>query len=171
MLIVTIAIVSACIGNAPAVSESSKNVNSKTVSFHINHNTAEIAGKTLIFFDSPDNYLTEINSPKVPVYIKKFILSENSILKNISLKKAESKDYDNVFVDITMDEHYPVWETKGVYPEKIFWYNVFELLDKRKEIEVAVVGAQYNSETKQAKVYNNIEILIEYEGSIYEEDG
>lgn len=162
-----IVFISGCVSQNSMMSETVAGANSKTVSFHINYRTAEIAGKTLVFFDSSD-YLTEINRPKIPVYIKKFVLSENSILKNISLRKTDSKIYENVFVDIVRDEYYPIENFSGFYPREVFWYNVFELLDERKEIEVGVAGMQYNQETKQAKVYNNIELLIEYEGSIYE---
>ncbi len=138
---------------------------SETLSFHINYRAAEIAGKTLVFFDSPDSWLLEINRPKIPVYVKKFVLPENTTIKNISLKKAEPKTYENVFVDIIRDEHYPIENFSGFYPGEVFWYNVFELLDGRKEVETGVAAMQYNQETKQAKVYNNIELLIEYDNS------
>ncbi len=51
---------------------------------------------------------------------------------------------------------------KGFYPEQTFWYNNFETMDGRKKIELIVAPFQYNNETRQAKVYSSMKIVVFY---------
>ena len=139
--------------------------NSIEIDFAFDHKVFELNGKNIIIFSKPDNYLLEFNRPRIPLYSKEVELPENASLESVELKDSEMKAYENVEADfVPMDMHFvPENDSlKGFYPEQAFWYNVFEMLDGRKKIELIAAPLQYNNQTKQAKIYSSMKIAVYY---------
>lgn len=139
--------------------------NSIETVFDFNYQVLETRGKNISIFSSPDNYLIEFNRPRIPLYSKEVQLPENASLDRVELRDSEMKTYENADVDFVPTDMHFVPENdslKGFYPEQAFWYNVFEMLDGRKKIELIAAPLQYNNQTKQAKIYSSMKIAVYY---------
>lgn len=141
------------------------NKDSIDVDFAFDQKVFELNSKNITVFSKPDNYLIEFNRPRIPLYSKEVELPENKSLENVSLKSFEMKTYENVEADFVPTDMHFVPENdsvKGFYPEQVFWYNVFETLDGRKKIEIIAAPLQYNNQTRRAKIYDKMRIVVYY---------
>jgi len=145
---------------------------------------------SVLFFNA-NSYLLEQERPVIPLFVKTFILPEDSILKNVDVKNEYTfvRELEKHFV--YNDSYYSNYtkileeclqelgleadenvigecvknklepQLNYPYPNESYWYTVQTLLDGRKEVYVYIPAIIY--EKGFAKILEKSEISIEYD--------
>ncbi len=143
-------------GSNPAINQSA------TFKSRIRMPVSYIVSGNRLFFDAKD-YLQEMGKPAIPIYSAETILPNGSRIIGISFDYNSTK-YENISADfVPADEHFAQpEEVRGFYPQQLFYSETFDLLDGRKSIKLIAAGMQYNNDTKEAVVLDDVEAVIEY---------
>ncbi|MCX8178479.1 MAG: hypothetical protein N3D75_01465 [Candidatus Aenigmarchaeota archaeon] len=125
-------------------------VNGSTLvmSFSITPNYTVIDGN-IYFYDADD--ILYINDKIIPIYSDGIVFPKDTIIENVYYRN-NSKYFTNSTI-----------HSQG-FPEKILYYETYELLDNRKKIEYTFIPLIYYSEGKE--IIQKIDINVTYKSHI-----
>lgn len=133
--------------------------------------TVDDLGKIMFQVPNCENYVKTSFAPVFPMISKTYILPEGSVVNSVTMKNQSQKLLDEQIEQTELKAAIPInktlgalrgsFEISGLYPAEIFSWRQEDREDG-VYMYINIIPIQYNAETKQVKLYNTIDLNVDY---------